>query len=232
MVLKVEECPVLVRAERSQKQVHVFVQGPPQRRRSALAVVRNHLETVHRLNPGLEPREMLPLYDNPEVAADYVWLLQQEDAGETECWPPQATHKYAIKRLLDGVDGGARRRPDMRGYGEAFVNAESVQHVPDGGSMSDHHYHEMVPITFPYTPNRTRSTSQTKPQLVLLIHGIRTHAEWQEMVRNVLQRDGKTHVVPIKYGFLDALRFWCPIVTRRVAIKILLWKINDAITLN
>lgn len=52
-------------------------------------------------------------------------------------------------------------------------------------------------------------------QLVFLIHGIRTHANWQPMVQRVLEELPDTRVVPLKYGFFDAIRFWCPLLTRQ-----------------
>jgi hypothetical protein len=47
-------------------------------------------------------------------------------------------------------------------------------------------------------------------QIVLLIHGIRTQADWQEMVAEVLKEDTKIEVKLIRYGYFDALRFWLP----------------------
>ena len=62
-------------------------------------------------------------------------------------------------------------------------------------------------------------------QVVLLIHGIRTQAEWQAMVREKIAVPGKIEVIPIKYGYFDVLRFWFPFWTRsrpieRVCIQI------------
>jgi pimeloyl-ACP methyl ester carboxylesterase len=51
-------------------------------------------------------------------------------------------------------------------------------------------------------------------QVVLLIHGIRTHAEWQAMVREAVAVQGQIEVVPIKYGYFDVIRFWFPFWTR------------------
>lgn len=51
-------------------------------------------------------------------------------------------------------------------------------------------------------------------KIVVLIHGIRTHAEWQERLKGLLA----THNIkayPIGYGFYDVLRFLCPFLTRR-----------------
>src|SRR5271166_4684228 len=56
-------------------------------------------------------------------------------------------------------------------------------------------------------------------QMVLLIHGIRTQADWGPMVRSKLEIPGQVEVVPIKYGYFDALRFWFPFWTRRRPVE-------------
>lgn len=65
-------------------------------------------------------------------------------------------------------------------------------------------------------------------QVVLLIHGIRTRAEWQGMVRSVLEVPGRREVVPIKYGYFDVFQFLCPIATRRFPIGNVLWRLEKA----
>lgn len=47
--------------------------------------------------------------------------------------------------------------------------------------------------------------------VVILIHGIRTRAEWQPRVAAILERDPRIRVVPTSYGFLDLLRFLVPL---------------------
>ncbi|MCZ4331112.1 hypothetical protein [Castellaniella denitrificans] len=49
--------------------------------------------------------------------------------------------------------------------------------------------------------------------VVVLIHGIRTHAEWQERLRDRLVELG-IDAVPIGYGYMDVFRFLCPLFTR------------------
>lgn len=57
--------------------------------------------------------------------------------------------------------------------------------------------------------------SSPEPEVVLLIHGIRTRANWQPMVERVLREIPHiVEVYPIKYGYFDAFRFWCPVLTR------------------
>ena len=71
--------------------------------------------------------------------------------------------------------------------------------------------------------------TEERPQVVLLVHGIRTPATWQGMVKQALQREGRTTVFPSKYGYFDALRFWCPLFTRQRPIDELLYKIEDVL---
>jgi len=65
---------------------------------------------------------------------------------------------------------------------------------------------------------------------IILIHGIRTRAAWQSMVVRVL-RDSMPgiEVYPIRYGYFDAIRFWCPAFTREGPIRTLTVKINSAV---
>jgi pimeloyl-ACP methyl ester carboxylesterase len=46
--------------------------------------------------------------------------------------------------------------------------------------------------------------------VVILVHGIRTAAWWQGRVASIIQRETKATVIPLKYGYFDLLRFWCP----------------------
>jgi hypothetical protein len=57
-------------------------------------------------------------------------------------------------------------------------------------------------------------------EVILLVHGIRTFASWQPMVKRVLEEIPNTHVIPIKYGYFDAISFWFPLFSRQ-------WPIND-----
>lgn len=47
-------------------------------------------------------------------------------------------------------------------------------------------------------------------QVILLIHGIRTQADWQPMLTQVLEEKGRIKVISIKYGYFDVFHFWFP----------------------
>jgi len=67
-------------------------------------------------------------------------------------------------------------------------------------------------------PKHQESTEK-EYQVVLLIHGIRTQADWGPMVRSKLEVPGQIEVIPIRYGYFDAFRFWFPFWTRRKPIE-------------
>lgn len=69
-------------------------------------------------------------------------------------------------------------------------------------------------------------------QVVILIHGIRTNAAWQDRVEIELSHVPNTDVYPIGYGRLDAVRFWCPVITRRKPIERVLREIRGIISNN
>jgi hypothetical protein len=48
-----------------------------------------------------------------------------------------------------------------------------------------------------------------KSPVVILIHGIRTRALWQDELRKSLQKDGFV-VQPTNYGYWDVVRFLLP----------------------
>jgi len=59
-------------------------------------------------------------------------------------------------------------------------------------------------------PSKVDSPAQhTKSHLVILVHGIRTRARWQDELRRILEKDGFV-VQPTNYGYLDVMRFLLP----------------------
>lgn len=61
--------------------------------------------------------------------------------------------------------------------------------------------------------------AEIKKQIVVLLHGIRTQATWQEMVVAELENIPNITIYPIGYGYLDAFRFWCPFYFRKPPVE-------------
>ena len=116
VVIRAEECEVLVRAEASERRVRLFVRGEPRRRRSALSVVRGFMETVHAMNRGISPESLIPLPDSPDaepVQYAYVCELERDEGPEYSWRPPGAKRKYSVRELLDCVEA-QEERPSPR----------------------------------------------------------------------------------------------------------------------
>jgi pimeloyl-ACP methyl ester carboxylesterase len=75
---------------------------------------------------------------------------------------------------------------------------------------------------------KSGSFTPRQKEVILLIHGIRTFAEWQPMVKRVLQEIPGTEVVAIKSGYFNLLAFWCPVLTRQATINDVRREIQNA----
>jgi len=63
--------------------------------------------------------------------------------------------------------------------------------------------------------------------IVVLIHGIRTHASWAEMVAAVTEPACGVRVIPLRYGYFDVFRFLCPFFTRNAPIQRIVRELRD-----
>ena len=72
----------------------------------------------------------------------------------------------------------------------------------------------------------------TKRRLIILVHGIRTRAEWQGRIRHLLEGDGGSTVINLGYGYFDVFQFLCPVFTRGAPVEEVAYKIRDALKLH
>lgn len=70
----------------------------------------------------------------------------------------------------------------------------------------------------------------TQKTVLILLHGMRTDAEWQEKVASRFAQNPDVEVIPIKYGRFDPFRFWSPLLTRRAKIEEINTKIQNALS--
>lgn len=135
-----------------------------------------------------------------------------------------------------------------RAFGENHPNVADFSTIgPPGNHTWDstrwsQHFAEVLHIKIPalvgyieQLKTQRGSSQQAKSdaatatkEVLLLIHGIRDFGEWEHMVADILEQTSGVKVHPLSYGRFDALRFWCPIWTRMLPIKKLLWRINAA----
>ncbi len=113
VILKFEGNLALVKADVQDKRVFINVSGPVAGRRRLLAVIRSDFERIHHDIRNLQPLEMIPLPDYPEVVTPYQELLVMEQNGMKKF--PKVVGSQVIELdvqgLLNGVDlEGMRRR--------------------------------------------------------------------------------------------------------------------------
>jgi GTPase SAR1 family protein len=106
VVLKFEDNVALVRADVQDKKIFISVSGPLEFQRPFLAVLRSHLNDLHRAISKLAPIEMVPLPQFPDVVVPYEELRVLERQGIRTL--PKVIGSEAIqfnvRALLNGVD--------------------------------------------------------------------------------------------------------------------------------
>ena len=117
-VFDAARCRVLVRAHGEHRRLEIEVAGPGGSRRSALNIVLDHLEHIHRQNPEVNPVARVPLPDQPDADVGYEHLLKLEQLHglDYEFLPEDGDRPHSVGELLEGVRRAASRfgEPDMR----------------------------------------------------------------------------------------------------------------------
>ncbi len=77
-------------------------------------------------------------------------------------------------------------------------------------------------------PTAETPSTDVPPQVVVLVHGIRTQAPWAEMVMHALSDEPTIQkVIPVRYGYFNMFRFLTPVLTRRGPIRLLARELRD-----
>jgi len=103
VVLADKHNQALIKADRDERKVYIWVQGQINTRRDFLAKIRNEFENIHATFFGIEVKEKVPLPNDPTVIVDYQHLLDLEEMGEETFIPYGLKQKVEIKNLLAGL---------------------------------------------------------------------------------------------------------------------------------
>ena len=118
---KVSGNKALVKADKGDKKIFIWVSGREPTRRTFLGVIRSNFDYIHETIPGIEPEEKVPLPDHPEIVVDYRHLLNLEEMGEESLIPEGLMKRYSVKQLLNGVEPEEERRERL--FGGAGITA-------------------------------------------------------------------------------------------------------------
>jgi internalin A len=100
----------LVKSDREEKQISIWVAGQEATRRSLLAIIRSHFGAIHATIAGIQAQEQVPLPNHPQVVVPYQHLLNLEKLGESAFVPAGLLERVDVQPLLTGVDLNAPQR--------------------------------------------------------------------------------------------------------------------------
>ena len=81
VVLEFEGNRALVRADKADKKVFIWIDGPAAGRRRLLAIIRSDFDHIHSDIKKLEPTELVPVPGHPDVTVKHEDLLAFENSG-------------------------------------------------------------------------------------------------------------------------------------------------------
>ncbi len=112
VILKFEDNQALVKADVQDKKVFISVSGTTLGRRQLLAVIRSDFERIHQDIRNLQPQEMVPLPNRPNVVVPYQKLLVMEQHGMRVYREVVGSQliELDVHTLLNGVDLEGTRR--------------------------------------------------------------------------------------------------------------------------
>jgi internalin A len=132
VILKFEGNRALVKADVADKKVFISVSGSLEGRRRLLTLIRIELDSIHRGIRNLQPQEMVPLPEHPDVVVPYEELSVREQAGEKHFSAVAGGQliKLDVQSLLNGVDLERTRRRDrmIDGHSQAVRIFYSYSH--------------------------------------------------------------------------------------------------------
>lgn len=109
VVLELENCIAIVRADPSERRVDIHITGLEPLRRSALAIIRGKFSEQHSDLKGLTVDERVPIPGEYGVTVSYHHLRELEEDGEIEYRPEGMRRKISVTDLLNGVEDVSER---------------------------------------------------------------------------------------------------------------------------
>ena len=113
VVLRSEGNRALVKQDKEDKKIFIWIDGNKSSRRSFLRLIRSEFDYIHKTIPGIQAEEKIPLPKNPNILVDYKHLLNLEELGEVDFIPERSKEKVNVKELLDGIVSEQERKENV-----------------------------------------------------------------------------------------------------------------------
>lgn len=138
------------------------------------------------------------------------------------CVDSSASISKELSKIENHIDLTEESDTMIEGLLLAYISGQSINLSTSGVSLNSLNYSSVT--SAPPVPSKPQGQNNpvpppTQKHIVLLVHGIRTHGPWQEMVAANLETQDSIQVIPLRYGYFDALRFWFPFLTRKKVIE-------------
>ena len=106
VILQLDGCKALVKADVAEKKVFISIQGPVEKRRRLLTLIRSDFERIHADIKNLLPNEMVPIPGAPTTTILYKKLLELEkkNISTSQEYVDGNIVTVNVKELLNGVD--------------------------------------------------------------------------------------------------------------------------------
>lgn len=93
--------------------------------------------------------------------------------------------------------------------------------------IGDPHVREVLENFVLILATANTTSMATGNHVVVLIHGIRTYAVWEDVVEQIFRDELGVSVYQIRYEWFDLFNFWCPLFTRTGPISRVLRELRD-----
>ena len=122
---------------------------------------------------------------------------------------PSERKRLAVWKQHAGPKPVSPIRRILEMYEEQLLEVSSLKTVAE--CLQRHELRKASPEVAASAPSSAPAGPGADPEhLVLLVHGIRTEAHWQERVADVIVRTGLATAQPFRYGYFDLFRFLTP----------------------
>ena len=119
VVLTYEGSRALVKSDREDKKIFIWIDGSKATQRQLLGIIRSHFDHIHGTITGIEVAGKVPLPGRPDVVLDYQDLLVLESVGKSTHFIPSLRTEVNVKQLLEGVEpmrSQQQQDPDNRDF--------------------------------------------------------------------------------------------------------------------
>ncbi|WP_013320928.1 COR domain-containing protein [Gloeothece verrucosa] len=113
----------LVKADREDKKIFIWIKGPEESRAEFRQMIRSAFESIHQTISGIQFSEKIVLpHREPAIVIDYQYLLNLNRLGEQTFIPQDLEERVNVKEIIDYFDHAA---PSVDGRG--LNHAETAQ---------------------------------------------------------------------------------------------------------